>query len=494
MYRNDTFQYLNMGLPEDILRRKLSGDFVGAVRLIDGWLAQELLPKEMRFCLTAQREMILRMPEDYPYTREEALALVREHIPDFTEEEFDKRVDERKIGWIYLNGEQRFFDRFFSSMCKAEPAFALRAGVKLPGVESAGKGSAGEARLDRSARLMREKGKIGNRIRIRAGLRIKDAFYEPGMFVRAHLPIPADCEQQSEIVIEKIYPEGGKISPEDAPQRTICWETALTRENRPVSQEDADGKREDSGRECDSEPDFYVEYSYVHTAKYHDTEQMQREGLWKTCGQPDFFTEQEPPHIMFTPYIRELAATLTEGVEDPLEKARRFYDHITLHMKYSYMPAYFGLENIAENCAKNLTGDCGVFALLFLTLCRCVGIPACWQSGLTAEPDFCGAHDWVRFYVEPYGWLYADPSYGTGAVRAENEERRKFYFGNLDAYRMVANNAFQAPFTIRKEHWRADPYDNQLGEIETAERGLRLGEYERMKEVLLCEELEEGTR
>ena len=464
---NESFRYLHVGLPDDILQRKLYGDVEGAVRLLDKRLALDTLPKALRYCLMAEREMILRRGEDYPYTKEEAMALVRKHIADFSEEEFEDRVDAGKIGWIYLNGERRFFNRFFQSMCKSEPAFGIRAGVKLPGVESAGKGSAGEGRLERSARLMREKGHLSNRIRIRAGVRMKDEVFEPGMFVRAHLPIPAACEQQSEIVIEKIFPAGGKIAPEDAPQRTVCWEMQLT-ENQ----------------------EFYVEYSYVHTARYHDVERMQREGLSKTCAQPDFFTGEEAPHILFTPYIRELTEELTRGVTEPLEKARRFYDFITLNMKYTFMPAYFGLENIAETCGRNFTGDCGVFALLFLTLCRCAKIPACWQSGLTAEPDFCGAHDWVRFYVEPYGWLYADPSYGTAAVRAEKEERRRFYFGNLDAYRMVANNAFQAPFTIEKEHWRTDPYDNQLGEMETGDRGLRYGEFERSKEVLLCAELE----
>ena len=147
------------------------------------------------------------------------------------------------------------------------------------------------------------------------------------------------------------------------------------------------------------------------------------------------------------------------------------------------------LENIPETCARTYTGDCGVFALLFITLCRCAGIPACWQSGLTAEPDFCGGHDWVRFYVAPHGWMFADPSYGTGAVRLEKEERRKFYFGNLDPYRMVANSEFMAPFTIDKDHWRADPYDNQLGEMETTDRGLRYEEFIRNKETLLCEEV-----
>ena len=42
---------------------------------------------------------------------------------------------------------------------------------------------------------------------------------------------------------------------------------------------------------------------------------------------------------------------------------------------------------------------------------------------------------------------------------------------------------------MRKAHWRADPYDNQVGELETADRGLTYGEFERTKEVLLCEEL-----
>ena len=268
------------------------------------------------------------------------------------------------------------------------------------------------------------------------------------------------CEQQSDIRIEALYPPNGRPAPEDALQRTVCWEETMT-ENH----------------------EFSVEYSYVHTARYHDVSAIEPD-----AAQPCFDTGEEAPHIIFTPYLRALVQALTEGVDSLLERARIFYDFITLNMKYTFMPAYFILENIAEAAARSYTGDCGVFALLFVTLCRCAGIPAQWQSGLTAEPDFCGGHDWARFYIAPYGWLYADPSYGIAAVRARNETRR-FYFGNLDAYRMVANNAFQAPFTVPKQHWRADPYDNQVGEIETAERGLGYGEFERSKEVLLCEEL-----
>ena len=54
---------------------------------------------------------------------------------------------------------------------------------------------------------------------------------------------------------------------------------------------------------------------------------------------------------------------------------------------------------------------------------------------------------------------------------------------------MVANRQFQAPFTVEKTHWRADPYDNQVGELETTARGFTYEEFDRTKEVLLCEEL-----
>lgn len=458
---NDTLRYQNIGLPEDILRRKYHGDFQGAIRLIDLRLNDEKLPEALRYSMLIQREMMLRMPEEFPYSRHDALSIIREKIPDFTVESFDELMDTRKIRWIYVDGEERIFNRFFPTLCKADPAFARRAGVKMPGVESATGGSLEDSRLHISMRKMKENGSLSNRIRIRASMRINDDVFKPGMFIRAHLPIPCACEQQSDIRIEKVFPNHGRIAPEDALQRTVCWEESME-ENH----------------------EFSVEYSYIHTAVYHDTENMKGESAALTE-----FTHEQAPHIVFTPYIRALTEELTRGLTDPLSKARAFYDFITLNMKYTFMPSYFLLENIPENCALNFNGDCGVFALLFLTLCRCAGIPACWQSGFAAEPDFCGGHDWVRSYIEPYGWLYADTSYGIAAVRVGSEERRKFYFGNLDPYRLVANNDFFVPFTVNKQHWRADPYDNQVGEIETDDRGLRFEEFTRSKEVLSCTEL-----
>jgi len=451
---NDTLRYLNIGLPQDILHHKEHGNFAEAIRLIDLRLAKENTPKALRCCLIAQREIMCRLPEEYPYTRAEALSLMRADIPDFTEEEFDALVDNGRIYWIYVNGEVRYFRRFYDTLLKTEKEIALRAGQAMPDNEK----NTTKGLISEAISIMKEKGSLTKRIRIRHTIRLEDEHFTPGMFMRAHLPVAADCEQQSDIVIEKVWPENGIVDAPDAPQRTVCWEESMTENHA-----------------------FEVVYSYTHRAVYRDTSLMKGEG-----AQPSFDTEEVSPHITFTPYICELTASLTEGVTDPMEKARRFYDFITLNTKYSFQPEYFVLENIAEGCARSFTGDCGVLALLFITLCRCAGIPAQWQSGNCAEPGDMGSHDWARFYVAPHGWLFADPSFGGGAVRRNNEEERRFYFGNLDPYRMVANRAFQAPFTIDKQHWRADPYDNQSGEMETADRGFCFDDFTYTKEVLEC--------
>ena len=361
MIENNLLSYLNIGLPEDILRMKLHGDFDGAVRLIDRKLSDPALPDPLRYCLMAEREMILRMPSDYPFTREDALKKIRTRIPDFTEDEFDHYLSIGQIRWIYVNGEMRIFDRFFESMCKSMPDFRKRTAVTLDGSESAGKGSRGDLRLNRAMEIMKEKGSLSNRIRIRASVKVKDSAFTPEMFVRVHLPIPAACDQQSDIRIESVFPENAKIAPEDAPQRTICWEETL-KENH----------------------EFSVQYSYVHTAVWHDTESaLKKSDACKTFGtevNPGTVSQEQTlsaglnhkaaetvqlyahssnessssslrefevgvsddlaelaPHIVFTPYIRALAAELSKGCdklevpesslpEYPIEKTPDFDD------------------------------------------------------------------------------------------------------------------------------------------------------------------------
>lgn len=65
----------------------------------------------------------------------------------------------------------------------------------------------------------------------------------------------------------------------------------------------------------------------------------------------------------------------------------------------------------------------------------------------------------------------------------------KYYFGNIAGDAMVANREFQGEFVVEKSHWRADPYDNQIGEIETGGRGLMYSQFDRTRAVLEFEKI-----
>ena len=110
-------------------------------------------------------------------------------------------------------------------------------------------------------------------------------------------------------------------------------------------------------------------------------------------------------------------------------------------------------------------------AILFITLCRIAGIPARWQSGLDAEPNDVGEHDWAQFYVPSIGWCYCDPSFGRSCRLRNKEELWNFFFGNIDPFRIPLNCDMQYDFVPAKKFIRYDPTDSQAGEIECDDYG-----------------------
>ena len=68
---------LSMPLPEDILKRKWAGDLSGALAAIQLRL-QEELPLMLRQRLETEAERIRRLPTQYPWNREQAIAKMQE--------------------------------------------------------------------------------------------------------------------------------------------------------------------------------------------------------------------------------------------------------------------------------------------------------------------------------------------------------------------------------------------------------------------------------
>lgn len=430
---------LAFDLPEDVLKRKWAGDFEGEIALIDALLGQDL-PELLKDRLRVERRMAQLLPGQFSISRARALEMLHESIPDFSDEELDALELDRAVEYIYIRGEKYYLHSFLNTLLHVHADLAARAGR----VEANSK-----ALQDAAIAKMKAQGGLRYRIRLRGELRIRDEAFRKGEEVRVHMPLPQRCAQQSQIIV-KVEP--GRADVEDAPQRTAFFQRMMS-ENEP----------------------FRVEYSYTNAVRYIDPlgVRTERDPVYPDALPPtaDDLSEQLP-HIAFTPYLRALAAKIMGGERDPVRIAWRFYDYITTYIRYSFMRSYFLIDRHAEYCALNGKGDCGIQAILFITLCRIAGIPARWQSGLAVDGSGAGCHDWAQFYVEPFGWLFCDPSYGGGAYRAGAEERRRFYFGNLDPFRMVANSRYQTDFNPPKRCDRTDPYDSQEGEVEQGGVGL----------------------
>lgn len=445
-----SLESLVLGLPEDVERYVMHGDYDSAGRLIDIYMKRNI-PELLRKRLQYEKRRIGRLADEYIYSFDEALEKAAKLIKDFNAEELQRMMDERFADWIYISGKAMLHEDFLDTIIKVAPNIAGRLLDKQNDKET----GTTEV-LNNAIDEIINSGESRYFIHVKAGLKLKREAVRKGEKIRVHLPIPKEAQQISNIKLINTSPEAVIISPETHPQRTVYFEKQVVGEDV-----------------------FTVEYSYENHVKYNPPDpNMVSE------SQPDFYTEEILPHVRFTPYLENLAREIVGGEKNPLIKARKIYDYITQNVQYSFMREYSSFINIPEYAAYNLKGDCGVMAILFITLCRLVKIPARWQSGLYVNPTHIGNHDWAEFYVAPYGWLFADPSFGGSGYRTGNMKKWNFYFGNLDPFRMVANSDFQQALTPEKLFFRADPYDNQNGEAEYLDRGLYQEDLESVKEII----------
>ncbi|MDO4459105.1 MAG: transglutaminase-like domain-containing protein [Clostridia bacterium] len=434
---------LAVDLPEDILRAKWCGDFARCQRLIDIYLENEKIPECTKERLRIEKRIIYALPRDFEYPYETALKMAEEAISGMTREEFDSLIDHGKIEWIYVNGVIHCHTRFLDTLTKVNPDMAERAGLP-PAAEDPAKIVLKQNVIDFKAT-----GKATWHIHMKAWFKIDDDAFRPGETVKVHLPLPKNAINMKNINIIATSHQPAVIGDADDAQRTVYIETALEQNEQ-----------------------FWVEYEYDSTVKYINLMDEKNIELAGKTSQAKFDTEELYPHIRFTPFIRQLCAELKGDEKNPIKVARKFYDYCTTKVTYSYMREYFTIREIPDYCGLGLKGDCGVQALLFITLCRCAGIPAKWQSGLYVNPHYVGPHDWAMFHVEPFGWLFADCSFGGSAFRAGEYDRHELYFGNLDPFRMAANSEYQADLVPEKKQLRIDPYDNQRGEAEYEDAGI----------------------
>ncbi|MBR5869861.1 MAG: transglutaminase domain-containing protein [Clostridia bacterium] len=460
-YRYEDLPYLSVDLPDAVKSYRYAGDFAGEMAYIDkvlndGVLHANPLTDAMRRRLTLEYAIADELNRDYDVTADDLLARLRESYPALQPQHIDELIASGHADYILRAGVP-YFQRsaYYNLMNQCKD---LMSRIQDPDYTKPPYVKIGQAAID----AMRKNGTLSRYFRVRMSVKPAEVHEDQiGKTVRVHLPFAAPSLSQSKI---KLLASSHPVKIRKAEQVTAYIETEYR-----------------AGEE------YWIEYSYVNTAPYHDlsTAQAKADAAAHAADpMPDEllpYVIEQYPHIRFTPFMIALADEIAGKETNPLKLARRVYDWVTKNVHYSFMRPYFALDNIPEFAVINGRGDCGVQALAFITLCRILGIPAKWESGHGTHDRgdgtaAIGSHDWAMFWIAPFGWLYCDPSYGGGALQDGNKGRWNHYFGNLDPWRHVTCNDFQKQFVPAKKFPRTDPYDNQTGEIEFDDYGLRLWE------------------
>ncbi|MGC8663362.1 MAG: transglutaminase-like domain-containing protein [Thermoplasmata archaeon] len=407
-------QLLSISLPENIKREVFLGNISNAEYMINSYIKNskdELLKERLKIEL----ERLKRLNSVFNLKRKDIIRSLKNNVRDFDNTELENLIKDGLVDRVFINGEERFMERAVDNV------FFLSNEMRKRRISP--KKEDNELLQNRIKKII--EGDVSS-FRITAGIEIdldKEAPYH------VWLPVPMENETISNVKILKTYPEKYRIS-ENSKQKTINF--------------------------FDTEKKFTVEFSY----DISETK-LSRKGSSNITE----FLDEKKPHVVFTEHLRYLTDKIIASEESDYKKAWKIYKWITENVYYSYVPSYIYFDNISEYTATNLRGDCGFMAILFITMCRIAGIPAKWQSGWYITIEKATPHDWAQVYIDGYGFIPVDASFGN--VLKGNNKFRDFYFGNLDAFRMIANEDFQEKFDPEKRYIRLDPIDNQVGEVET---------------------------
>jgi len=402
-----------------------------------------------------QLEVLRRTRHDFPHSNEDVLAEIKKTVPDATQADVDKWRASGDLQYRMIDGEPRYFSRSVSNLFRFnKEAKRRQVGVKP---EKKFDTTGLVEKLVELAETSDDPQVYPVKHNLKYELAIKEGHprLKPGAVVRAWLPFPQEYRQQHDVKLIRSTPEGARIASPDAPQRTIYFEETVTDPKQP--------------------PRFAIEVEFITEAYVPKLDAAQVKPYDTKSAVYREYTAERLPHIAFTPEVKALAAEIVGDETNPLEKARKIFRWVSKNMPWCAEMEYSIISSLSVKGLTARRGDCGVQGTSFITLCRAAGVPARWQSGWQTKPGDWNMHDWSEFYVEPWGWLPADASYG---VKQHSDPRvRDFFCGHMDPYRMIVNLDYGRTLEPAKTSFRSEPTDFQRGEVEIDGHNLYFDEW-----------------
>lgn len=426
-----------------------AGELTAAEQLIGERMAVATNEAEIKQ-LTWTRDSIKLVRNDFRRDSAYVVDYIKKYIPELTAEKVAEWEASGVIEYKVIDGKKCYFRNAAPNVFRVDE-WAMEFKKELSDESSLDKVLAGQIPEIVAA----GSGELAEPVtmKVRHSITLKETgAIVPGDTVRVWIPIPRmDVPRQKDFVALASSEE--YFNDPTALHNTAYFERVIT------SAEEA------------AKP-FFIEYEYTSYGQWYDMEKMEIEPYDTESAIYKEFTAERFPHVVFSDRIKKLTAEVVGEEQDPVKKAGLIFDYITAKFPWASAVNYSLIPNIPEYVLDNTKGDCGQVGLLMITMSRCAGIPARWQSGLMFHPDNCNLHDWCELYFEGIGWIPCDPSFGRPSPALEvTGIGDKFFNSGIDSYRMIANLDYSRDFIPQRKFGRSDTVDSQSGEVET-QRGM----------------------
>lgn len=423
-----------------------SGEFNKAEKMIDEKLLSDNLNSVERFELKFEKERMNRIRKDFDKTSADLLQVVNKYYPDAAAKDLKQWEEDGSLEYKIIDGVKWYFARSAYNLFRinkdAKKKKELVDGYQKDGLDIFLEQYIPKV-LDESANSY-EKLIKPVVLNLNYTLTVKPDAVPAGEIIRCWLPFPREGHQrQQDVNLLGVNSDEYILADNNNPQRTLYVE-----------------KTAQSG-----EPTVFnmvlevTMFSEVNFIEADLIKQYNKEsGLYKT------FTSERTPHIVFTDKIKNLSKEIVGDEKNPYLKAKKIFTWISQNIPWAGAREYSTIENISDYCITRGHGDCGIKTILFMTLCRYNGIPAKWQSGWMLHPGEVNLHDWSEIYLEGYGWVPVDQSFGM--VDSDTEDEKYFFLGSTDSYHLIMNDDYSRPLFPAKIFPRSETVDFQRGELE----------------------------
>jgi len=382
-----------------------------------------------------EKEINRRIALDFNKNLDDVLLEIREIYPNVSEEQIRNWENSRALEFVEIDSKKRYFRRAARNLFRIDKE-AKKLYIEKFGDEKAGRNEFLKEYLHNKEQRTKSKDFV-----FTFQLKVAANAVPSGEIIRCWLPFPRkDVDYQQNVKLISVNSDKFQLS-ENSVHQTIYFEKIAKK---------------------DEETIFEVKYSFENQEPRTKSQDNFQLSTFPSAFQVN---SQFPPHIVFSEKIRKLSSQIIENEQNNYQKAKKIFTWISQNIPWAAAREYSTIKNIPEYVLENMHGDCGQVSLLFITLCRLNGIPARWLSGFMLHPNYENLHDWAEIFIDGKGWLPVDVSFGLQNW-AETEDLRYFYFGNMDAFRLIINNGISGELCPKKIFPRSETVDFQRGEVE----------------------------